>query len=431
MSIMDSNNKKTSLPCPYNDDDIDDLNKEKIAYFGRIRVGKDYQVSVPAFTPPTESAQTLPDNALQVWCPSDEISDVKLSNYLLAAKEKFGYKEEQSLGMLLWHQHCLKNAITDLANFMPCPDEWETKDKVLFEQAFQFYGKNFYGIRAMLPDKKIGQLVKYYYMWKKTRKSKSLIDKYQTRKSFKIKNDDDSLDVDEDMSDNEIPSEKKWKPGCQQKAPVPSTRHNESQGEGFCSNCHIHCSNCYSTPKGKMCASCQMHFKRTGTLRPTMANDVNTLSVLKLRKNPPKGMYLNHDDLSLLSIDSQANSVLSNLSREVVSCKHTIQLNKQAISALLAHQSKLGSVAKYRADPVVKSPSINPSWTSAEMTLAIHGIHKYGKNFKVIAEVMETKTETHIKHFYNKYKNCYNLDTLLTENDPGNCIMDTGTGDGK
>uniref|UniRef100_A0A8D8YIL0 REST corepressor 3 n=2 Tax=Cacopsylla melanoneura TaxID=428564 RepID=A0A8D8YIL0_9HEMI len=424
MSIMDSNTKKTRLPSPLDDD----LNNDK-EHYGRIRVGKDYQVPVPAFSPPTESAQDSPDMALQVWCPTDKLSDVKLSNYLLAAKEKFGYKEEQSLGMLLWHQHSLKDAITDLANFMPCPDEWTMKDKILFEQAFQFHGKNFYGIRTMLPEKKIAQLVKYYYMWKKTRNSKSLVDKYQTRKKMKaMKNGEDSLDIDEDMSDNELPSEKKWKPGCQQKAPVPSTRHNESQGEGFCSNCHIHCSNCYSTPKGKMCASCQMHFKRTGTLRPTMANDVNTLSVLKLRKNPPKGMYLNHDDLSLLSIDAQANAVLSNLSREVVSCKHTIQLNKQLISGLLGQQSKLGSIGKYQADPVTKSPTISTNWNSAEMSFAVHGIHKYGKNFKAIAEVMETKTETHIKHFYNKYKNYYNLDTLLTENDPGNCIMDTGDG---
>lgn len=424
MSIMDSNTKKTRLPSPYDDDLTND--KE---HYGRIRVGKDYQVPVPAFSVPTESAQTLPDMALQVWCPTDKLSDVKLSNYLLAAKEKFGYKEEQSLGMLLWHRHSLKDAITDLANFMPCPDEWTEQDKILFEQAFQFHGKNFYGIRTMLPEKKMSQLVKYYYMWKKTRNSKSVIDKYQTRKKIKAsKNGDDSLDIDDDMSDSEIPNEKKWKPGCQQKAPVPTTRHNESQGEGFCSNCHIHCSNCYSTPKGKMCASCQMHFKRTGTLRPTMANDVNTLSVLKLRKNPPKGMYLNHDDLSLLSIDAQANSVLSNLSREVVSCKTTIQLNKQAISALLDQQSKLGSVGKYRANKVGESNSVTTNWNSAEMSFAIHGIHKYGRNFKAIAEVMETKTETHIKHFYNKYKNCYNLDTLLTENDPGNCIMDTGDG---
>lgn len=425
MSIMDSNTKKSRLPSPLDDDLTSDN-----SHYGRIRVGKDYQVPVPAFSPPTESAQVLPDMALQVWCPTDKISDVKLSNFLHAAKEKFGYKEEQSLGMLLWHQHSLKEAITDLANFMPCPDEWTEKDKIMFEQAFQFHGKNFYGIRSMLPGKTIAQLVKYYYMWKKTRNNKSLIDKYQTRKNSKsLKNGDEShLDVDEDMSDSELSNGKKWKPGCQQKAPVPSTRHNESQGEGFCSNCHIHCSNCYSTRKGKMCASCQMHYKRTGTLRPTMANDVHTLSVLNLRKEAPKGMYLSHDDLVLLSIDSQANSILSNLSREVISCKHAIQLNKQEISALLEQKAALGPVAKYRADPVIKTAAIESSWTSAEMTLAIHGIHKYGKNFKAIAEVMETKTETHIKHFYNKYKTCYNLDTLLTENDPGNCIMDTGDG---
>lgn len=225
MSIMDSNTKKTRLPSPLDDD----LSNDK-EHYGRIRVGKDYQVPVPPFTPPTESAQSLADLALQVWCPTDKITDVKLSNYLHAAKEKFGYKEEQSLGMLLWHQHSLKDAITDLANFMPCPDEWTEKDKVLFEQAFQFHGKNFYGIRTMLPEKKIAQLVKYYYMWKKTRNNKSLIDKYQTRKNSKsLKNGEDALDIDEDETVSDLSNGKKWKPGCQQRAPAASTRHNESQ----------------------------------------------------------------------------------------------------------------------------------------------------------------------------------------------------------
>ena len=70
--------------------------------------------------------------------------------YITVAKEKYGYNGEQALGMLFWHKHILQNAINDLPNFTPFPDEWTVEDKVLFEQAFQFHGKSFHRIRQMV-----------------------------------------------------------------------------------------------------------------------------------------------------------------------------------------------------------------------------------------------------------------------------------------
>ena len=86
-----------------------------------------------------------------------------MDEFILVAKEKYGYNAEQALGMLFWHKHDLDRALQDLANFTPFPDEWSVEDKVLFEQAFQFHGKSFHRIRQMLPDKSIAALVKYYY----------------------------------------------------------------------------------------------------------------------------------------------------------------------------------------------------------------------------------------------------------------------------
>ena len=73
-----------------------------------------------------------------------------MEEYLWLAKDKYGYNAEQALGMLFWHRHDLEKATADLANFTPFPDEWTTEDKVLFEQAFGFYGKNFHRIRQMV-----------------------------------------------------------------------------------------------------------------------------------------------------------------------------------------------------------------------------------------------------------------------------------------
>lgn len=69
---------------------------------------------------------------------------------MTVAKEKYGYNGEQALGMLFWHRHVLQNAMNDLPNFTPFPDEWTVEDKVLFEQAYQFHGKSFHRIRQMV-----------------------------------------------------------------------------------------------------------------------------------------------------------------------------------------------------------------------------------------------------------------------------------------
>ena len=93
----------------------------------------------------------------------------------------FSYNGEQALGMLFWHEYDIDKAIHDLPNFTPLPDEWTVEDKVLFEQAYQFHGKNFAKIRQMLPDKSIPSLVKYYYSWKKTKNRVSLMDRQARR----------------------------------------------------------------------------------------------------------------------------------------------------------------------------------------------------------------------------------------------------------
>ncbi|XP_056641985.1 REST corepressor isoform X4 [Diorhabda sublineata] len=144
----------------------------------KIRVGRDYQAVCPELqTESQRKLELLADRALLVWSPTECIPESKLEDYIVLAKDKYGYNGEQALGMLFWHKHDLERAMLDLANFTPFPDEWSVEDKVLFEQAFQFHGKSFHRIRQMLPDKTIASLVKYYYSWKKTRSRTSLMDK--------------------------------------------------------------------------------------------------------------------------------------------------------------------------------------------------------------------------------------------------------------
>ncbi len=52
--------------------------------------------------------------------------------------------------MLHFHNYNIEKALADLSNFFPQKDEWGTEDKVLFEQAFSFHGKNFTRIKQLV-----------------------------------------------------------------------------------------------------------------------------------------------------------------------------------------------------------------------------------------------------------------------------------------
>ena len=47
--------------------------------------------------------------------------------------------------------------------------------------------------------------------------------------------------------------------------------------------------------------------------------------------------------------------------------------------------------------------------------VVVSGVRKFGKNFKVIADVIGTKTESHVRSFYVNYRRRYNLDSALKE----------------
>ncbi|CAG9827880.1 unnamed protein product [Diabrotica balteata] len=177
------NGRRSRGPSPNGHVQADSTSEDESSVpVDKIRVGRDYQAVCPELQPESQrKPELLADRALLVWSPTEAIPESKLEDYIVLAKDKYGYNGEQALGMLFWHKHDLERAMLDLANFTPFPDEWSVEDKVLFEQAFQFHGKSFHRIRQMLPDKTIASLVKYYYSWKKTRSRTSLMDK-QARK---------------------------------------------------------------------------------------------------------------------------------------------------------------------------------------------------------------------------------------------------------
>lgn len=401
----------------------------------KIRVGREYQAVIPPLVPVSErKLDQCPDRALLVWSPTNSIPDQSLDMYINIAKEKYGYNGEQALGMLFWHKHILQNAINDLPNFTPFPDEWTVEDKVLFEQAFQFHGKSFHRIRQMLPDKSIATLVKHYYSWKKTRCRTSLMDKH-ARKLARSGNSNEeggtASDAGSEVGSNtdSDSEEKKWTQLGGNSLSSPSTPQSitdnmqdkdGSESKTTCSNCGVVCTIAQTTSKGPLCNSCYTHWRRTGSIRPTVGpskpRDRHANSVLaRSKRKPPRGMYINHDDLVTLSSAEQpqqgGDAILKSMDRDIVALKRQVQSNKQILSALIA--TTADGLGEYR--PSDNNTRINARWTNEEMLLAVQGIRMHGKDFATIAEIIGTKTEAHVRSFYANQRKRFNLDKVVSE----------------
>lgn len=386
-----------------------DFSDEERERDGGMRVGRDYQAQVPPITPLTDrKLDQYAERALLVWSPTSEILDLKLEEYISLAKEKYGYNSEQALGMLFWHKHDLEKAMVDLSNFTPFPDEWSVEDKVLFEQAFQFHGKSFHRIRQMLPDKSIAALVRYYYSWKKTRTRSSLMDR-QVRRMVTQRGEDSNSDHAETAI-----------------APVQSDSDNEEKHEtkdgenskSLCQNCGINSSQLQATAKGALCTTCASHLKRTGTMRPTTGpirrdKQTGVASSGRHKRKPPRGMYLDHEDLVTFSGEPeiQSDTVLKGMDGEIIALKRLVQKNKQVLNVL----SKRVSDGLTSWKPPDNNGRINARWTNEELLIAVQGVRKYGKDFKAIADVIGTKNEGHVRMFFISYRKRYNLNAVLQE----------------
>ncbi|KAL2086999.1 hypothetical protein ACEWY4_018058 [Coilia grayii] len=343
-----------------------------------MRVGSDYQASIPEYDPGATKYSDKDIGGMLVWSPYHTILDTKLDEYIAIAKEKHGYNVEQALGMLFWHKHNIEKSLADLPNFTPFPDEWTVEDKVLFEQAFSFHGKSFHRIQQMLPDKSISSLVKYYYSWKKTRSRTSLMD----RQARKLANRNSQEESDEEMDDaNPIEA------NDSDYDPTKETKR-ESHSET------------------------QMMTSKIGLGRRDYQTLQHRHHSQRSKCRPPKGMYLTQDDVVAVSCSaSAANTVLRQLDMELVSLKRQVQNAKQLNSSL--KQKMDTGIDELRLPEM--NQKINARWTTDEQLLAVQGVRKYGKDFQAIADVIGNKTVGQVKNFFVNYRRRFNLEEVLQE----------------
>lgn len=336
---------------------------------GGMRVGPQYQAVVPDFDPDVAKAAHLRDNlGMLVWIPNSCLNQTQLDEYIAIAKEKHGYNMEQALGMLFWHKHNIEKSLADLPNFTPFPDEWTVEDKVLFEQAFSFHGKSFHRIQQMLPDKSMASLVRFYYSWKKSRSKTSMMDR-QTRKQKREQGDSD----EEVENGNENPSsDSEMDLNKDKKEPNSGSEKLE--------------------------------------VKPPSGLKTGGKTSQRMKKRPPRGMFLNQQDVVSLS-SSSAQGLIRQLDSQLVSIKRQIQTIKQTNSAL---KDKLGSGVDEFKQPEANQ-KFNNRWTTEEQLLAVQAIRKYGRDYQAISDVIGNKSVVQVKNFLVNYRRRFNLDEVLQE----------------
>ncbi|CAF0765041.1 unnamed protein product [Rotaria sordida] len=398
----------------------------------RIHEGSSYQANIPPLDP---TPLATDHEAILFWRPTDSISENDLIEYIDFARRKHRMNEEQALAILQICKYKISTSKLLMQQYTPEIDEWTVEEKCLFEQAYKFYGKMFSRIRQMLPDKSVGDLVRYYYSWKKTRLHKSLMDKHEKQSQLMPYDDDDADSDDDERNTTSIPLPTKDL-DHRGKMSIDQTGLDEQE----CCNCEVTNINgsigpMHSTPKGILCDECFVYWQNSGLMRPEL---YPSKSSIKKIKRPPKNIALDLD--SLIAMNLYENASTSNtdnndtidpvekLEDDIRQELAIIQSHNQAID-LLTNQCRDGMETMRipfltsSSSPFMinnsNSTTVTPTsnWSTEEILLAIQAFGKYGKDFDAVARIIgSTKTVADVETFFLECRERYQLDMVIEIN---------------
>jgi len=175
--------------------------KTLLADRGNIRIGGEYQASIPQCQGVESPARNEEDLEEMVWRPDNSLEEDKVDQFVIISRSVGTFAraldcsssvKQPSLHMsaaaasrditvlhayqaLHQHQYDISTA---LASLVPatgpvlCRDEmedWSSAEANLFEEAMEKYGKDFNDIKKdFLPWKSMRNIIEYFFMWKTT-----------------------------------------------------------------------------------------------------------------------------------------------------------------------------------------------------------------------------------------------------------------------
>ena len=119
-------------------------------------------------------------------------------------------------------------------------------------------------------------------------------------------------------------------------------------------------------------------------------------NILKSFRRPPKGIFLNLDELHSLTQVDQAQ-IFERLDNRIMSLKRQIQTNKQEISTLTNKFVDIDKLILTNIFDLQKQVNninnnqpmvVTTIWSQREAELVIQGFNKYGKDFNAISQII-------------------------------------------
>ncbi|CEF68675.1 ELM2 domain and SANT/Myb domain and Homeodomain-like and SANT domain-containing protein [Strongyloides ratti] len=206
------------LVSDLNDSSLDDEEDEEYipetyARFRLLQIGERYQAVIPKYNPNKISRKRKAPSGnnwceyrgAKLWVPTDRISNTEMDKYIEEATKLLNgdksYREEDLLYLLLKSNYEIKLALSlipDALEHVQLPVKTIPPTGIskpfteceinTFETAIRIYGKNFFSIQAnTMHNRTVGELVQFYYFWKKT-------DRYKEyKKRFEANNDENKV----------------------------------------------------------------------------------------------------------------------------------------------------------------------------------------------------------------------------------------------
>lgn len=151
-----------------------------------IQVGSEYQATIPVGLCKYDDAPAYENEDRLLWDPN-KLSDGEVEDYLATAQDPpnnaiLGINslqhgndvrdDEQALYLLLQCGHNVEEALRRRRMNPTVPSEmslWSEEECRSFESGLRLYGKNFHLIQLhKVRTRSVGELVHFYYLWKKT-----------------------------------------------------------------------------------------------------------------------------------------------------------------------------------------------------------------------------------------------------------------------
>ncbi|KAH7645259.1 rest corepressor 2-like protein [Dermatophagoides farinae] len=403
-----------------------------------VRVGNEYQAEISDSCQSKPASRDYVEKAVLVWTPYHELDEDDLSDYVKLANEKYKYNQEQALGILFWHDFDMQCALADLPNYAPYPDEWTMEDRALFDQAYQFHNKSFHKINQLLPDKKLSSIIKHYYTTKKNKnRNGSYVDKQVRKNNSQSKDespdDNGSSSMMMDYANDEqqstsnhhqqhhmmmIASTSKEQ---QHQHQLQNQQQNQQQQQQQQFNHRKECCQCmnknaqqyYNTKYGILCKIC--YAKRKSNHHSKSCNDPTTMGD-EISKFGKLFNSMNMDEMMLKEIVKErvtesSAKVLESYDKEIDDLMGKICHLKQENQAKKSSLGELPDLSLLNNN----NNRIMSRWTNDEILLMTQAIRDYGKDFKVIADIIGTKSEVQIKNYFLQNQDKMKFDTLIAE----------------